>query len=655
MSTHDTSADEGSVSHEHATPDAGPPRRRGSPFRRRTDDGPKAKLSELWGYLFARPGLIVAAVALSILSAGTSLVQPLLVQQIIDGVTVGAALGTLITILIVVVVADALVSGFQHFLLQVAGEHVVLTTRRTLVQRILRLPIAEFDRRRTGDLISRVGSDTTLLRAVLTQGLIEAIGGMLTIIGAVIAMIIIDGLLFGLSLLVVVVAFGLAGLFLPMLTRASTAAQEQVGQLTSALERSISAIRTVRAAGATERETALIEERAEGAYRAGIKIARISAVIAPIAFVAMQLAFLVVLGVGGLRVASDELPIGSLVAFLMFLFLMVAPLMQLFGALTAISVALGALGRIQEIVRLPEEDGSDTVSIERTPDRASDVALAFDRVSFRYPHQSRASADESVVGGQPRGTADAPTLDAVSFSVPRGSRTAIVGPSGAGKSTIFALIERFYPVESGVIALDGRDITTLPRTVLRAGLGYVEQDAPVLAGTIRDNLRLAAPDADEAAMQHVLDRVNLRDVLDRSADGLDAVVGERGIMLSGGERQRLAIARALLAAPPLLLLDESTSSLDGRNEAAMRDAIDEVATGRTLLVIAHRLSTVVDSDQIVVLDRGRVLGVGTHAELIERVPLYRELAAHQLLVPEDDGADRDQIVPAPASNGPGGQ
>jgi ATP-binding cassette subfamily B protein len=227
---------------------------------------------------------------------------------------------------------------------------------------------------------------------------------------------------------------------------------------------------------------------------------------------------------------------------------------------------------------------------------------------------------------------DRDVLRGVSFDVPRGTRVALVGPSGAGKSTVLSLIERFYDPTGGAILLGGRDIRTLEREALRAQFGYVEQDAPTLAGTIGDNLRLGSPDATDAECEGVLHAVNLTEVLERNPLGLRAPVGEDGVMLSGGERQRLALARALLAAPPILLLDESTSSLDGVNEQRMRDAIDAVAAGRTLIVIAHRLSTVVDSDLIVVLDHGRVVGQGTHSELVDSTPLYRDLARHQLLV-----------------------
>jgi ATP-binding cassette subfamily B protein len=207
-----------------------------------------------------------------------------------------------------------------------------------------------------------------------------------------------------------------------------------------------------------------------------------------------------------------------------------------------------------------------------------------------------------------------------------------VGPSGAGKSTVFSLIERFYEPTSGQILLDGQPVTEFSRDSLRQQLGYVEQDAPVLAGSLKDNLLLGKADATDEELEAVLKKVNLAEVLKRDTKGLAAEVGEDGIMLSGGERQRLAIARALLASPEILLLDESTSALDGPNEQRMREAIDAVAHDRTLLIIAHRLSTVVDSDQIIVLEHGEIVGVGTHSELVKSTPLYTDLAKHQLLV-----------------------
>src|SRR6478735_3787534 len=293
----------------------------------------------------------------------------------------------------------------------------------------------------------------------------------------------------------------------------------------------------------------------------------------------------------------------------------------------------GWLGAVEPEGAGPRDAGPRPASgggQQQTPEQPTPERLAFEALTGA---DVVAEAEAAAGAGSDEGThRHGGVLQGVSFRVPRGKRTALVGPSGAGKSTILALVERFYDPQGGEVRFGGMDVRTLDRVALRSQIGYVEQDAPVLAGSLRDNLTLAAPDATDQECIDVLHAVNLTEVLERSELGLSAPVGEDGIMLSGGERQRLAIARALLAAPPVLLLDESTSSLDGRNEQLMREAIDAVAEDRTLLVIAHRLSTVVDSDAIVVLDHGRVAGVGTHSELVSSTPLYRDLAKHQLLV-----------------------
>jgi ATP-binding cassette subfamily B protein len=634
-----------------ARPESAAPRTRSrNPFARRdsADDGPRARFSELLPYILEQRGLMTFVVVLSVLGAAASLAQPLLVQRVVGVVQEGGALGALVWTLVGLVVVSGLLSGYQHYLLQRMGEGIVLSSRRTLVRRILRLPISEFDTRRTGDLVSRVGSDTTLLRAVLTQGLVEAIGGAVTFLGAVIAMFIIDPVLLGLTVLVVAVSViavvGLSG----RIRVASQRAQRKVGDLAASVERAIGAIRTVRASNATDREIRTIEADAEGAWEMGIKVAKASAVVVPIAGIALQASFLVVVGVGGFRVASGAIAVGDLVAFILFLFLMIMPLGQAFGAVTAVNQALGALGRIQEIVKLPGETDDDADLAGRlrddapaTTDRTDAPAVELVDVRFAYPVAAAADDQDGSVASAPADVADdAPgadrtgggVLQGVSFRAERGTRIALVGPSGAGKSTILALIERFYDPTSGVVRVGGRDIRTLDREDLRRQIGYVEQDAPVLAGTLRENLTLTAFDATDEDCVQVLHAVNLTEVLARNELGLDAPVGEDGIMLSGGERQRLAIARTLLSAPPILLLDESTSSLDGLNEQLLRKAIDAVAEHRTLIVIAHRLSTVVDSDLIVVVEKGRVVGTGTHAELVVSTPLYRDLAKHQLLV-----------------------
>jgi len=621
-------------------------RRRGMNYRDTDDGSPRATFRQLMPFLLEHKRVLTLVIILSTAGAFTTLAQPLVVSQVITVVEAAEPLGNLVWILVALVMASAALSGFRHYLLQRTGEGVVLSSRKALVRRMLNLPVSEFDQRRTGDLVSRVGSDTTLLRAVLTQGLVEAVGGALTFIGAVAAMIYLDAFLFLLTGLVVSVAITAVVTLSRRIRVASRKAQDKVGDLTSSVERAISAVRTVRAANATEREIASVEKDAEGAWKLGLDVAKISALVVPISGIALQIAFLVVLGVGGFRVASGSLPVADLVAFILFLFMMIMPLGQAFGAISSVNQALGALGRIQEIISLPSETEHDVVSESVTDALETPIAIEFADVSFRYPESAHKTEAEKLLveelgtkGLETLSTAEIPlpasrdtVLTGISFTIPVGSKTAIVGPSGAGKSSLFSLIERFYDPQSGTIRVFGHDATTLSRESLRSLLGYVEQDAPVLAGTIRDNLLIGSPLASDTELLSVLEEVNLSAILERDPQGLDAQVGEGGVLLSGGERQRLAIARALLQAPPILLLDESTSSLDGPNELLMKTAIDKVSKNRTLVVIAHRLATVVDSDQIIVLKDGEVQASGTHEELLASSTLYRDLAEHQLLV-----------------------
>jgi ABC-type multidrug transport system fused ATPase/permease subunit len=577
--------------------------------------GPRAKLTDLLPYLKDHRRTLVLALALSVLGSLLALGQPLLIGQLITAVQESLDTSVLAWLIVVLVITSALVNAFQYYLLYKTGEGVVLSTRKALIARMLRLPIWQYDRRRIGDLVSRVGSDSTLLKAVLTQGLVDALGGLIQFVGAIVVMAFIDPILLGTTLVVVSIAVGAISLTGRRIRSATTKAQMRVGEMSAAVERALSAIRTIRASRAEERETEEIYKSAEAAYDQGLSIARLSAVVAPIAQVAFNSAFIIVLGLGGLRVASGSTTIASLVTFVILLVFMIGPLISAFGAYTSIMGALGALARIKEIMILDEEEtGSDNVPRKST----NSTAIEFQNVHFHYAPDEGEESDDIITG--------------IDINIARGARVALVGPSGAGKSTIFSLIERFYEPTEGRILLDGQPVTEFSRESLRQQLGYVEQDAPVLAGSLKDNLLLGKADATDEELESVLRQVNLSEVLKRDTKGLGAQVGEDGIMLSGGERQRLAIARALLASPEILLLDESTSALDGPNEQRMREAIDAVAHDRTLLVIAHRLSTVVDSDQIIVLEHGKVVGIGTHSELVKTTPLYADLAKHQLLV-----------------------
>jgi ATP-binding cassette subfamily B protein/ATP-binding cassette subfamily C protein len=582
-------------------------------------------LSSLVPYLRNHRGALLLVMVLSLLTAGGTLAQPLLIRQVLDGIATGRSVAPQVVVLVGLLIGVALLYGMRNFLLQRTAEGLVLNTRRRLAGHLLRLPITEYDRRRTGDLLSRVGADTTLLRAVVTSGLLELASGVVIVVGAAAMMILIDPLMFVVTIASLVGLVG--GILIARRVRGvSEQAQARIGEMTSAVERAITAARTIRAARAEQRETAAVVGSAQAAYEAGVRMARLQAMVGPAVTTVIQGAFLAVLGVGGARVATGAITVGDLVAFVMFLFLLMMPVAQTMNAYTQLQAGLGALQRIEDVLALPTETAADPPATVAEPVPGA-PAIEFDHVTFGYP-----STPERSSGAGDSGVTGEPVLREVSFTVPYGTRTALVGPSGAGKTTVLALVERFYDNAGGTIRVAGVDVRDQPRELLRAQLGYVEQEAPVLAGTIRENLLLTVPDADDERLLAVLATVNLTEIVERTPQGLDAQVGEGGVLLSGGERQRLAIARTLLAGPPILLLDEPTSNLDARNEHALRQAIDAVSAERTLLIVAHRLSTVVDAEQIVVLDHGRVVATGSHDQLAGSNPLYRELATHQLLV-----------------------
>ncbi|MPY11894.1 ABC transporter ATP-binding protein [Arthrobacter bussei] len=631
----------------------------------------RATLREFFPYLRGHVRVLVLVAVVSLVSTGLSIAQPLMVQQLVNAVSASEPATVFVWFLVAITLGGAVFGAAQSYLLQRTAESVVLGVRRSLVGQLLALPIREFDRRRVGDLISRVGSDTTLMRSVITSGLFEIVSSILMFCAAVVLMVLIDPLLFGITLTAVLLGAG-GVLFLGRLIRTrSRAVQDAVGSMTAAVERGLSGIRTIKASVAEEREAAVIDVEATKAFRAGIAMARLQAAVQPIMSICIQGAFIVVLAVGGIRVAAGELLLGDLIAFILYLFLLVMPIGSAMGAFVQIQSGLAALDRIQEIARLePEradeqhltEDAAVAGSVVGSAVAGSAVVgstvagatgartggtIELRDVSFRYAATEDDAAGPSAsgsAGGAPgsatTGGADRSelhddaqlVLDGVSFTVPAGSRTALVGPSGAGKSTVLALLERFYEPDGGGISLDGVPLRDLERSELRARIGLVEQEAPVLSGTLADNLRLAAPDAPDGELRRVLAAVGLDALGDRSEDGLDLNLGEDGIRLSGGQRQRLAWARTILADRPVLLMDEPTSAVDSRTEQLLQQTLGEASRDRTVVVVAHRLSTVADFDQIVVLDQGRVSAVGTHQELLETSELYRDMAARQRLV-----------------------
>jgi ATP-binding cassette subfamily C protein len=548
---------------------------------------------------------------LSLVTGATGLLLPLVARELIDDLAHDRSIAGALLLMSLLVVANAAVGALGSYVLRRTAESVVLGARRALSSYLLRLRIAAVDRSEPGDLMARITSDTTLLREVTTDSLVGLGTGGLTLVATVVMMGLVDPVLLGVTLAVVFATGTILGVIVPRINRASRQAQDAVGVMGASLERVLGALRTVKASGAEHREEETLHAAAEESWRQSVRAAKWTAAAGNTAGLSMQIAFITVLAVGGARVATGSIDIGTLVAFLLYVFYLMSPIQQVVGAITQYQTGAAALTRIQEALRLPAEPQAPAVPL---PDAdAEPASLAFTDVRFRYAE-------------------DLPYVHhGVTFAVPPRGMTAFVGPSGAGKTTVFSLIERFYDPEEGVITLDGRDVADWELSRLRSAIGYVEQDAPVLSGSLRDNLLLGNPGADEDTLTRVLKTTRLDGLVSRLPDGLDTLVGHRGTKLSGGERQRVAIARALLRRPRLLLLDEATSQLDAVNEAALRDTVADVARTTTVLVVAHRLSTVTMADRIVVMDAGRVRAVGTHRELVAADPLYAELAATQFL------------------------
>lgn len=565
----------------------------------------------LYGHVRPHRAAVALGALLALIGAASGLAQPLAAKALVDRLGQDEPIAAVLLALTALVVFGTAVEALGSYMLERTAESVVLAARRSLIGRLLRLRLREVERTQPGDLMSRITSDTTLLRAVTTQSVVSAVTGGLSFVATLVLMGFMDPVLLGVTVGVIVLIGGAVALLMPRIAAATRRSQEAVGEISTVLERAFGAFRTIKASGAEARETAVVDAAAQRAWRHGVKSAKWQSLAGSSIGLAVQVSFLAVLGIGGARVASGATTVSSLIAFLLFLFYLIDPVSKLVEAATQFQVGSAAVSRILEAEALEVEEAGEAATPRQGP-----ASVVFDEVSFRY------------------GEDLPPVHRGVSFEVPGRGMTAFVGPSGAGKTTVFGLIERFYEADGGRVLVDGRDVRDWPLAELRASIGYVEQDAPVLSGTLRENLTFAAPDATEEELRRVLVRARLDALVERLPEGLETVVGHRGSKLSGGERQRIAIARALLRRPRLLLLDEATSQLDAVNELALRDVVAEVARETTVLVVAHRLSTVTMADRIVVMDGGRVRAVGTHAELVAADELYAELAATQFFLTE---------------------
>jgi ABC-type multidrug transport system fused ATPase/permease subunit len=561
-----------------------------------------------------RAALFVGGV-LSLATTATGLALPLVVRELIAALSEHRSIGLLLAAMCLLVLANAAIGALGGYVLQRTAESVVLRARKLLFGRLVRLQLRALEQSEPGDLMSRVTADTTLLSEVATESLVRGTTGVLALVATLVMMGILDLLLVAVTIAALSGAVVVIGYVAPRINRAARQAQESVGAMGSALERMFGAFRTVKASTAEDRERQRVEAAAERAWHANVRSGLWSSVAGNSAGLAAQAAFLAVLSVGGARVTNGAISVGTLVAFLLYIYYLIPAVQAVADAYTQYQHGSAAIRRINEIDTLPLEpdDSAGHDEVATTTSLQRPARISFSSVCFRY-------ADDLAW-----------VIDGVTFDIPPLGMTALVGPSGSGKTTTFSLIERFYQPTTGRVLVDDVDVQDWSLRDLRSAIGYVEQDAPVLSGTLRENLLYGAPDASESDLHLVLQTTRLADFVAALPQGLETTVGHRGMKLSGGERQRVAIARALMRRPAVLLLDEATSQLDAINEAALRDTIATVGQTTTVLVVAHRLSTITLADRILVLDAGRLRATGTHDELIATDPLYADLAATQFL------------------------
>ncbi|MBE9908976.1 ABC transporter ATP-binding protein [Enterococcus casseliflavus] len=552
---------------------------------------------------------LVGTGLVSILETGVSLIVPLLAMNLINLLIAGDLNWIVLLAIFFLFLIQIIFSGLSLYMKTYVGEKLIIELRKDLWSRVVNFPVSYFDRSNSGEVMSRITNDTTVLKNFLVDHLIPFFTGLITIIGSYIILFVINWRIAVLFLCVLPLAFLIISPLGKKMYEVARSTQNETAAFQGDLGRVLSNIRLVKISVTEKEEIDNGFKRMDSLYQYGLKAGKIMAVVSPIMTTTVLIVLLGILAVGIYQVATGALTGGGLIAIVFYLFQIMTPMTLMAQFFTQIQKARGSVESIYSLLKENFEENNHEVKIPIND--SGDTEIELSRVGFAYDNNRE-------------------LLTEISFIAKRGQKTAIVGESGVGKTTIFSLLEQFYKISKGQIYHNGESIYNYRINEWREKISYVSQDTPIMEGTIYDNLVYGIKKkVSNQEVSEALAKANLSEFINGLPDGINTEVGERGVRLSGGQKQRISIARAILKDPSILLLDEATAHLDSEAEGLVQEAFNNIMENRTTIVIAHRLSTVMDSDNIIVLQDGVVSGQGSHMELYKENSLYKKLVDQQ--------------------------